>query len=73
LALKLAQYEFLKKQKGIDPIFLIDDMFDKLDSERGSNLLSYIANSINQVFLTHTNKSDLEPMIKDQNYVIFEI
>lgn len=73
LALKLAQYEYLKKAKGVPPIFLIDDMFDKLDSLRGGNLLNYIAKSINQVFLTHTNKSDLEPMIKDQNYVIFEI
>lgn len=73
LALKLAQYEFLKKEKGVSPIFLIDDMFDKLDSERGANLLNYIAKSIQQVFLTHTNKTDLEPMIIDQNYVIFEI
>jgi DNA replication and repair protein RecF len=73
LALKLAQYEFLRKQIGVTPIFLIDDMFDKLDNERGRNLLNYISKSINQVFLTHTNKSDLEPMIKDQNYVIFEI
>ena len=34
IALKLAQFEIVEKSKGIKPILLLDDIFDKLDDHR---------------------------------------
>jgi DNA replication and repair protein RecF len=53
LALKLAQYEFLKEQKNQLPWLLLDDIFDKLDDLRIGKLLERIAEpTVGQVFLT---------------------
>jgi DNA replication and repair protein RecF len=35
IALKLAQFDFIKQQSGVAPILLLDDIFDKLDENRG--------------------------------------
>ena len=34
ISLKLAQYEFIKKNLNVRPIVLLDDIFDKLDQKR---------------------------------------
>ena len=34
IALKLAQFDFMQKQIGFNPILLLDDIFDKLDDKR---------------------------------------
>ncbi|MEO6584602.1 MAG: DNA replication and repair protein RecF, partial [Ferruginibacter sp.] len=38
-ALKLAEYEVIKKTKGFAPMLLLDDVFEKLDDKRMQNLL----------------------------------
>lgn len=63
LALKLAQYHFLKEELELAPLFLIDDMFDKLDTERGAMAVKYIRSNLNQVFITHTNADTLKEAI----------
>src|SRR5690606_22853753 len=40
IALKLAQFDFLKKQSGILPILLFDDIFDKLDAQRVQHIIN---------------------------------
>ena len=56
IALKLAQYSFLHKQKGFKPILLLDDIFDKLDDLRITKLMQMISNhDFGQVFITDTN------------------
>ena len=53
LSLKLAQYQFLQKQKGVKPWLLLDDIFDKLDDSRIKQLIKKIAEpEMGQVFLT---------------------
>ena len=53
LSLKMAQYQFLKTQKGKLPWLLMDDIFDKLDDNRIKRLIhSIAATGIGQVFLT---------------------
>jgi DNA replication and repair protein RecF len=53
LALKLAQYQFLKGHIGKAPWLLLDDIFDKLDDLRIARLLARIAHpDMGQVFLT---------------------
>ncbi len=56
IALKLAQYDFLKNAVGQAPILLLDDLFDKLDSHRVENLLSIVSSdSFGQIFITDTH------------------
>lgn len=56
IALKLAQFEFIQKICGYKPILLLDDVFDKLDSDRVEQLIKLLAkNSFGQVFITDTN------------------
>lgn len=57
VALKFAQYDIMKTAYGFPPILLLDDLFDKLDMSRVSNLLSMVAgSSFGQIFLTDSNK-----------------
>ena len=57
VSLKFAQYEIMKKSYGFAPILLLDDVFDKLDMGRISNLLQMVAsNDFGQIFITDSNK-----------------
>ena len=57
VALKFAQYEIMKNNYGFAPILLLDDVFDKLDMNRISNLLQMVAsNDFGQIFITDSNK-----------------
>ena len=57
VSLKFAQYELMKKNYGFAPILLLDDVFDKLDMSRISNLLEMVAsNDFGQIFITDSNK-----------------
>ncbi|WP_301922031.1 DNA replication/repair protein RecF [Ferruginibacter sp.] len=60
-ALKLAEFELLKINKGFTPLLLLDDVFEKLDEGRMQNLLNWVCNENNgQVFITDTHKKRLE-------------
>ena len=60
-ALKLAEIEILKKEKGFAPLLLLDDVFEKLDEERIANLFQRVCHENDgQVFITDTNKKRLE-------------
>jgi DNA replication and repair protein RecF len=60
-ALKLAEMEILKREKGFSPLLLLDDVFEKLDEERISNLLSSVcSDDETQIFITDTNCRRLE-------------
>ncbi|HWJ90471.1 MAG TPA: DNA replication and repair protein RecF [Flavisolibacter sp.] len=55
-ALKLAEMEILKEEKGLSPFLLLDDVFEKLDEERISNLLMRVcSDEETQIFITDTN------------------
>ncbi|MGB1247316.1 MAG: DNA replication/repair protein RecF [Chitinophagales bacterium] len=56
LALKLSIFAYLKEKLELEPLFLIDDMFDKLDENRGLHLVKYVHNNLGQVFITHTHE-----------------
>ena len=57
VSLKFAQYEIMKQNYGFAPILLLDDVFDKLDMGRISNLLQMVAsNDFGQIFITDSNK-----------------
>ncbi len=57
VSLKFAQYEIMKKNYGFAPVLLLDDVFDKLDMSRISNLLQMVASKdFGQIFITDSNK-----------------
>ena len=59
-ALKLAEMEVLKKEKGFAPLLLLDDVFEKLDEDRMGNLLNKVCvENDGQVFITDTNEERL--------------
>ncbi len=59
-ALKLAEMETLKKEKGFASLLLLDDVFEKLDEERIGNLLNKVCvENDGQVFITDTNQERL--------------
>ena len=64
VALKFAQYEIMKEKYGFPPILLLDDVFDKLDIGRISNLLGLVAGqSFGQIFITDSNKVRLSGIV----------
>jgi len=59
-ALKLAEMDALKENKGFAPLLLLDDVFEKLDEERIANLLRRVCiENDGQVFITDTNEERL--------------
>lgn len=66
VALKLAQYDIMKKDYGFPPILLLDDVFDKLDLHRISNLLKIVSrNDYGQIFISDTNRSRMEEIVSE--------
>jgi DNA replication and repair protein RecF len=76
IALKLAQFEFLKKQSGVKPILLFDDIFDKLDENRVSKIIEMVnADTFGQLFISDTHPERTEAIVKAtlQSYTIFNL
>ncbi|WP_144893237.1 DNA replication/repair protein RecF [Flavobacterium tiangeerense] len=76
IALKLAQFEFLKKQSGVKPILLFDDIFDKLDESRVSKIIEMVNSAtFGQLFITDTHSDRTEAIVKSthQSYKIFNL
>jgi DNA replication and repair protein RecF len=68
LALKLAQYHLLKDTTNKLPCLLLDDIFDKLDTNRISHLLLMIGKSnFGQIFITDANKSRINNLLDEFN------
>ncbi len=76
IALKLAQFEFIKKQSNITPILLLDDIFDKLDETRVLQIVNLVKNDeFGQIFITDTHSDRTENIIKQSNtnYKMFQL
>lgn len=66
VALKLAEFEFIRKTMEIPPILLLDDIFDKFDASRVKQIISLVAeNHFGQIFITDTNESRLNGILKE--------
>jgi DNA replication and repair protein RecF len=76
IALKLAQFEFVKKQSGENPILLLDDIFDKLDETRVAKIVDLVNNdTFGQLFISDTHSERTENIVKltHQSYKIFNL
>lgn len=64
VALKLAQFDFMKEISGMTPILLLDDIFDKLDKYRVEEIVKLVADEhFGQIFITDTNREHLDQII----------
>jgi DNA replication and repair protein RecF len=75
-ALKLAEIEILKKEKGFAPLLLLDDVFEKLDEERIANLFQRVCvENDGQVFITDTNRERLKQHLSPlgQSYQLVDL
>ncbi len=68
IALKLAQFEWLKKNLNKKPIVLLDDIFDKLDNERVAKLMKLVSENVfGQVIVTDTDSSRVQSIFEKIN------
>jgi DNA replication and repair protein RecF len=66
VALKLAEFEFIRKLTDIPPILLLDDVFDKFDASRVKQIISLVAEKqFGQIFITDTNEQRLKGILKE--------
>jgi len=76
IALKLAQYAFLKEKGSTVPILLLDDIFDKLDSNRVEQIIKLVSsNRFGQIFITDTNRKYLDDILKEigNDFELFKV
>ncbi len=76
IALKLAQFDFIKMQSGVNPILLLDDIFDKLDEQRVAQIITLVDDeNFGQIFISDTHPERTEEAIKHvhQTYQIFKL
>lgn len=66
LSLKLAQYHLLQEQSGSKPILLLDDIFDKLDGKRVTQLLTLLQQeAYGQVFISDTDPERMQKLLEE--------
>jgi DNA replication and repair protein RecF len=76
IALKLAQFDFIKAQVHVKPILLLDDIFDKLDDSRVTQIINLVNNDeFGQLFISDTHKERTEEVVKKTNksFKIFQL
>ena len=77
LALKLAQFDFLRRISGNNtPLLLLDDIFDKLDSSRVEQIVRLVSgDDFGQIFITDTNRDHLDKILQGSSfsYKIFSV
>ncbi len=76
IALRLAQYEWLKQHLGVNPVLLLDDIFDKLDQQRVKKLLKLVSDHyFGQVLVTDTDLDRLKSIFTENEIGlrIFEV
>jgi DNA replication and repair protein RecF len=68
IALKLAQFEFIRNVKKVTPILLLDDIYDKLDDLRVKQLMDIVSGeAFGQLFITDTHPTRLAELFRSAN------
>ncbi len=77
LALKLAQFDFLRRtSSNTTPLLLLDDIFDKLDAHRVEQIVSVVSGDrFGQIFITDTNRDHLDKILSrsHEHYKLFDV
>jgi DNA replication and repair protein RecF len=76
VALKLAKFDFISLHNGQKPILLLDDIFDKFDADRVSQIIRLVADEhFGQIFVTDTHPERMKEMLSNLNidYKLFNL
>ncbi len=76
IALRLAEFEFLKQKSQQIPILLFDDIFDKLDEKRVIQMVKMVNDkTFGQIFITDTHVERTRNLVQNihQSFKIFEL
>ena len=76
IALKFAQFQFMKAQHSGTPILLLDDIFDKLDENRVAHIISLVNQDMfGQIFISDTHADRTETIVKKihQTYALIHL
>jgi len=76
IALKLAQFDFIKEQSKVNPLLLLDDIFDKLDATRVEHIIQLVNDhNFGQLFISDTHADRTEDVVKkiSQSYKIIKL
>ena len=76
IALKLAQFDYLKTESNSSPILLLDDIFDKLDNKRVKQLIQLVNKKLfGQIFISDTDFERTKKILKeiDSTHKIFKL
>ena len=64
IALKLAQFDFLRRSGHTTPILLLDDIFDRLDASRVEQIVHLVSSdTFGQIFITDVNRGHLDRIL----------
>jgi DNA replication and repair protein RecF len=76
IALKFAQFYFMQELSKTTPVLILDDIFDKLDENRVSQIITLVNNeNFGQIFVSDTHAERTEAIVKEihQTYKIFKL
>ena len=76
IALKFAQFQFMKSQQTGTPILLLDDIFDKLDENRVAHIISLVNQDLfGQIFISDTHAKRTENIVREihQTYAFINL
>jgi DNA replication and repair protein RecF len=76
VALKFAEFDFIRELNGIAPVLLLDDLFDKFDSHRVRKIIGLVSEKhFGQIFITDTNEDRADSILKDisADHKVFEV
>ncbi len=76
IALKFAQYVFLRKNENETPLLLLDDIFDKLDVNRVEKIIKVVSgDDFGQIFITDTNRENIDRIFQSiqGDYLLFNV
>ena len=74
--MKLAQYDIIAEKKSVNPILLLDDIFDRLDTTRVANLVALVSDDkFGQIFITDCDGERMAKILEQggKEYKIFNI
>ena len=76
IALKFAQFQFMKRQLSSTPLLLLDDIFDKLDEQRVAHIVSLVNQDLfGQIFISDTHAERTESIVRKihQSYALLPL
>ena len=76
IALKLAQFDFLRRSGHATPILLLDDIFDRLDASRVEQIVHLVSSdTFGQIFISDVNRGHLDRILASAtgNYKLYAV